>query len=490
MQNVMPHFKNIIVITILIQLIVTPFFVTGQTTGWNNGGGNWQKNGFANVNTPKTDSVLWQISAPGANGNPLFIEGNYLVTMRFFSLTNAPVECYDLNSGSLIWSVDVTNGGGRSLPVGLRNEKVFVVRYTDTFNDTLYALDVSTGLPIWVANVNVGPYITETAVFDSTGNMYIGGNLKTYKINPINGQMIWQTTTVPMASGSGEMVINNTTNTGYTLEQNGGVSYLWAIDLATGTKKYTHVVNELQPGGNVPQSAIMVGNNGIIYVQLTEDNVAALTDNGAQLSVLWQEEIYGNSAFSLMCSGADGSVYAPSNGRIIRFDPLTGDTLNLSQNITQGGFFSPRLSASANGIIYATNGENFVYAFDSTLNLLWSDFVPYNNTSGVIIAPNGLVAVAGQNMIKVYAPAATTSIAETTQEEIKIFPNPSSSFVFINADEQLTNSVYTLIDLYGKKISSGLLAGKSTVIDVSKLPAACYFLRIENSNQTFRLIKN
>jgi outer membrane protein assembly factor BamB len=286
------------------------------------------------------------------------------------------------------------------------------------------------------------------------------------------------------------MVINNTTNTGYTLEQNGGVSYLWAIDLATGTKKYTHVVNELQPGGNVPQSAIMVGNNGIIYVQLTEDNVAALTDNGAQLSVLWQEEIYGNSAFSLMCSGADGSVYAPSNGRIIRFDPLTGDTLNLSQNITQGGFFSPRLSASANGIIYATNGENFVYAFDSTLNLLWSDFVPYNNTSGVSIAPNGLVAVAGQNMIKVYAPAATTSITETTQEEIKIFPNPSSSFVFINADEQLANSVYTLIDIYGKKISSGLLAGKSTVIDMSKLPAACYFLRFENSSQTFRLIKN
>lgn len=475
---------------LFILLNGAPFPLAGQVTGWNNGGGNWQKNGFVNVNAPTTDSILWQISAPGANGNPLFIEGNYLVTMRFFSLTNAPVTCYDLSTGALLWSVDVSNGGGRSLPVGLRDEKVFVVRYTDTFNDTLYALDVSTGLPIWVANVNVGPYITETAVFDSTGNMYIGGNLNTYKINPLNGQMIWQTTTVPTASGSGEMVINNTTNTGYTLEQNGGLSYLWAIDLATGTKKYSHVVNELQPGGNVPQSAILVGNNGIIYVQLTEDNVAALLDNGNQLSVLWQEEIYGNAAFSLMCSGVDGSVYAPTNGRIIRFDPFTGDTLHLSQPITQGGFFSPRLTASANGMIYATNGENFVYAFDTTLNLLWSDFVPFNNTSGVCVAPNGLAAVAGQNVIKVYAPSTTTGVDVPSLTDIQIFPNPASASVTVSGGEQLINSPYYVQDLSGREVHRGVLQATSTLISIINLPEGCYLLRIGKTNNTFRLLKN
>jgi len=115
------NIRTFILLSIIINTIGNSFQATAQTTGWNNGGGNWQKNGFVQVNTPITDSVLWQINSPGANGMPLFIEGNYLVTMRFFSLTNAPVECYDLSTGALRWSVDVTNGGGRSLPVGLRD---------------------------------------------------------------------------------------------------------------------------------------------------------------------------------------------------------------------------------------------------------------------------------------------------------------------------------------------------------------------------------
>lgn len=482
--------KSFLPLLLFILINAAPVRLAGQVTGWNNGGGNWQKNGFVDVAGPVTDSILWQFASPGANGTPIFLEDNYLVTMRFFNLNYAPVVCYDLSSGALLWTADVSNSTARSLPVGLREGKVFVVRYTDTFNDSLYALDVNTGAQLWIANVTVGPYITETAVFDSAGYLYIGGNQKTYKINPANGQLIWQTNTVPMASGSGEMVINNSNNTGYTLEQSGGISYLWAIDLSTGTKKYTHVINDLQPGGNVPQSAIMVGNNGSIYVQLTQDNVAALSDNGNQFTLLWQEEIYGNSAFSLMCSGNDGSVYAPSGGRIIRFDAMTGDTLALSQNITQGGFFSPRLTATANGMIYATNGENFVYAFDTTLNLLWSDFVPFTNTSGVCIAPNGLAAVAGQNVIKVYAPSVTTGLNGPALTDIRIFPNPASAYVVVSGGEQLINSPYYVQDLSGREVQRGVLQATSTLISIVNLPEGCYLLRIGKTNNTFRLLKN
>jgi len=114
---------------------------------------------------PTTDSVLWQVNSAGFFGTPIFIEGNYLVTMRFLGSTNAPVECYDLTSGNLLWSVDVTNSSGRSLPVGLHDERVFVVRFTESPNDTLYALDVSNGSHLWTSNVNGAPYITETGVF-------------------------------------------------------------------------------------------------------------------------------------------------------------------------------------------------------------------------------------------------------------------------------------------------------------------------------------
>lgn len=474
---------------ILLSFLLASGITMGQTTGWNNGGGNWQKNGFVNVAGPTTNLVLWQNSSPGIFGTPIFIEGNYLVTMRFFSLTYAPVECYDLTTGNLLWSIDVTNAAGRSLPVGLRNEQVLVVRYTESQHDTLFALNVSDGSLIWTSNVTVAPYITETAVYDSSGNIYIGGNLKTYKINPLNGQMIWQTVTVPMASGSGEMAINQSNNTGYTLEQNGGISFVWAIDLTTGAKKYSHVVNELQPGGNVPQSALMVGNNGHVYVQLTEDNIAALSDNGSQLNLLWQTEISGNAAFSLMCVGADGSVYGPAGGRIIRLDPANGDTLNLSVPITQGGFFSPRLSASSNNMIYATNGESAVYAFDLSLNLIWSDLLPNNNTSGVCFAPSGLAAVAGINTIRVYTPSSTSTGDQPQASSIRVFPNPASSFATLLAESNYKGKEYILTDNLGRIHKRGSIDEVETTLDLSALPSGLYVIRIAGTGSTFKLVK-
>ena len=474
---------------ILIVLLTISHLMNGQTTGWNNIGGNWQKNGYVDVAGPTTDSILWETSSAGIFGAPLYIEGNYLVTMRFQTQTNAPVECYDLTSGNLLWSVDVTNNSGRSLPVGLRDNRVYVMRLTESQNDSLYGLNVTDGSKIWTSNVNVAAHISESGVFDSTGNFYIYGNLKTYKINPANGQMIWQTSTVPMASGSGELAINQGNNTGYTLEQNGGISYVWAIDLFNGQKKYSHIVSELQPGGNLPQSALMVGNNGVIYVQLTEDNVAALLDDGTQLNLLWQTEIYGNCSFSTMCVGSDGSVYAPSNGKIVRLNPMTGIISDSSVSITQGGFYSPRISATNNNIIYATNGENGVYAFDLSLNLLWSDVLNFTNTSGVCFAANGLAAVSGSNKIRVYTPTMSTGTYEINDVFARVYPNPASSYFVLDVDNIIFGSAFKLIDIKGSEIKTGIVS-KNTIIQLDEFPQGLYFLRIDGVNQIFKIIKH
>jgi outer membrane protein assembly factor BamB len=476
-------------IGILIVLLTISHLMNGQTTGWNNIGGNWQKNGYVDVAGPTTDSILWETSSAGIFGAPLYIEGNYLVTMRFQTQTNAPVECYDLTSGNLLWSVDVTNNSGRSLPVGLRDNRVFVMRLTESLNDSLYALNVSDGSHIWTSNVNVATYITESGVFDSIGNFYIMGNLKTYKINPANGQMVWQTPTVQMASGSGEMAINQSNNTGYTLENTGGISYVWAIDLSNGQKKYSHIVTELQPGGNLPQSALMVGNNGVIYVQLTEDNVSALSDNGTQLNLLWQTEIYGNCSFSTMCVGSDGSVYAPSNGKIVRLDSLTGIVNDSSVSITQGGFYSPRISATNNNIIYATNGENGVYAFDLSLNLLWSDVLNFTNTSGVCFAANGLAAVSGSNKIRVYTPTITSGIYEVNDVIARVYPNPASSYFVLDVGNEIFGSAFKLIDIKGREIKTGIVS-KNTIIQMDGFPQGLFLLMIDGVNQPFKIIKH
>jgi hypothetical protein len=301
--------------------------------------------------------------------------------------------------------------------------------------------------------------------------------------------MIWQTPTVPMASGSGEMAINNSNNTGYTLEiDQNNQSCVWAIDLATGQKKYSQTVPALRPGGNFPQSALMVGFNGVVYVQLTEDNVAALSDNGTGFTLLWQTEIYGNGSFSLMCVGADGSIYAPTDGKIVRLDPLTGDTLRISATITQGGFFLPRISATNNNMIYVTNGENYVYAFDHNLNLIWSDYLPNTNTSGVCIAPNGLAAVCGQNTIRVYTPQ-TVGILESEDIFVSLYPNPTSSYVTLTFENMVSVKDYSIIDSQGKIIRKGKIFKKCTTLNLADLNSGLYFLQIEGLNQTIKIMK-
>lgn len=473
---------------LLTLLLLMQTQIHAQPDGWNNIGGNPQKNGYADVAGPDTDSVLWESLSPGIFGTPIFIEGNYLVTMRFQSLTNAPVECYNLSNGSLLWSVDVTNGAGRSLPIGLRDNRVYVVRFTESLNDSLFALNVSNGSRIWTSNATVATYISESGVFDAAGNFYVNGNFKTYKINPANGQIIWQTPTVPMASGSGEMAINPQNNTGYTLEQNGGISYVWAINLSTGAKLYSVMIPDLRPGGNLPQSALMVGNNGTIYVQLTEDNVAAVSDNGSQLNLLWQTEIYGNSAFSTMCVGTDGSVYAPSNRKIIRIDPTSGSITDSSANISQGGFFSPRLSATNNQIIYATNGENQVYAFDPSLNLIWTGFMNYTNTSGVSFSETGLAAISGGNSIRVYTPRVTTGARPRAESGISVYPNPAEDFLIIESPNDSQNHTYSLYNIEGKEIRNGSIHGK-TILPLHTDPPGIYLLKLSNHPRPFKITK-
>jgi len=482
----MKHFR---MATLVTWLCISSSVNAQFATGWNNGGGNPGRNGYSNVSGPTTNNVFWQANATGIFGTPAFIEGNRLITMRFFSMTYAPVVCYDLSTGAQLWSVDVTNNNGRSLPMGLRNQKVYVVRYTESSNDTLYALDVNTGNLIWTSNVTVAPYITTTATFDSDGDLFIEGNQKIYKINHQTGQMVWQLNTIPMASGSGEMSIYMPTNTGYTFEQIGGVPYVWATDLSTGTKKYSHVVSSLGGGGPIPQCPLMVGPNGVIFVQLQNDNVSAFLDNGTALSLLWSTAITGDAPFSHMCVGADGSVYVPSNGKIFRLDSQMGIVLDSSITISASSVFSPRLSAAANGMIYATNSANTVYAFDNDLQLMWSDPLPGNNTSGASLAPNGLMAVTGTNIIRVYTSANTGNPETLTELQVLTYPNPATEVVYISGSMELIGKSYRLYDGVGRIVSEGVLGMDESSIPLDHVEAGVYFLHVESADIKTKIIK-
>jgi outer membrane protein assembly factor BamB len=495
-------------ISVLCILMICTNIVTAQynnpllISDWNNGGGNPQRNGLALVDGPTTDSVLWQASSQGLFGMPVYIEGNKLVTMRFISQTNSPIVCYDLEDGTLLWEQDITGNTAKSLPVGVRDNQVYAVRSTDNpLGDSLYALDLNTGTKIWTSEATVCVYGNASTCFASNGDLLIEGSFKFSRINFQTGELMWNCNAFGFVVGHLEMSVNNSINTGYFMEQLGGVAYVTAVDLATGTKKYSHILNETNPGGGLIQVPLMVGSNGIIYAHKQGDNITALEDTGTSLNLLWETVIYGNPAFSHICEGADGSIYAPYNDKVVRLEPVTGQIIDSTQSISSTSYFFPVISATQNNMIYLTNGENEFYAFDHELNLVWSDYLPNNNTSGAAIGSNGLIAVSGTNVIKVYTSGTTVSVEDKEKpgliELCRNYPNPfrkSTTIQYTIREEGLVT--LTVYDLHGKEIA--LLVNQlqnsgsyNVVFDGTDLPDGTYFYRLQigPTVQTGKMIK-
>lgn len=468
--------KKQILLTALAFINLVAF---AQISDWNNGGGNPSRNGYSLVNGPSMDSLLWQAAPAGLFGMPMYIEGNKLVTMRFISMSNAPIECYDLTTGELLWQKEITGLAGRSLPVGFRDNQVYAVRYTESLADTLYALSADDGSKVWTADVTVDPYITASATFASNGDLFIERYFKMCRISSQSGQMIWETDIVPFSLGVGELSVFS--NTGYLMEQVGGVAYVAAIDLDNGQKKYSFPISDTHPGGGINQCPLMVGPDGTIYVHKQGDNVTALSDNGSELSLLWETAIFGNSPFSQMCVGSDGSVYAPSSGMVVRLDPLTGQITDSSEVIsTNPELFQLRLSATQNDLIFATNGENSLYAFSLDLNEIWSDNVPNVNTSGAAIGTDGVIAVSGANIIKVYTPGISSGTREIPGDvSVTFYPNPVSDKLTIQVRDNLRSPAFLICDQTGRQVRNGKLVTGTNTVNVNDLVPGIYLLNIE-----------
>jgi len=73
-------------------------------------------------------------------------------------------------------------------------------------------------------------------------------------------------------------------------------------------------------------------------------------------------------------------------------------------------------------------------------------------------------------------------------EEITIYPNPSNhSIHFSNLKQENRVLIYSIL---GQKISTHRVDPSNNLIDVSKLEKGVYFLKLSNSNKTFKIIKN
>ncbi|MFM7104085.1 MAG: PQQ-binding-like beta-propeller repeat protein [Flavobacteriales bacterium] len=475
-------------------LFTLAFSFAQPTSDWPNGGGNQGRNGQTQQNGPDTDSLLYQITAAAYFGTPVLIENDRFVTMRFLALNNAPIHCFDLNTGESLWVRDVTSGTGRSIPIGFKNDLVYAIRWTESLQDSLIALDAATGNTVWTSNETISTSITRTANFTNEGHLLVeaydatnsSGLIKC--INYTDGTLLWSTPIIPGVISESEVTVVG--NTGYVVETIGGSVHVSAINLITGEYKYTHAVNDTHPGGAAPQSTLSAGPDGVLYYYKNEDNITAFADNGDSLELLWELETFGNHLWSQICVGHDGNIYGPSNGRLIKISP-SGELLDSTYVLSQGNFFILKATAAANGNIYLTNGQDSVFAFTQDLQKIWSDFIQSNNTSGAAIASSGQLIVSGLNYVKVYAPSDNLVGSDELEKEMGFlaFPNPAESVVQFQVPQACIHQPYQLIDLNGRIIQSGIVSQTKTSLDVRQMAEGEYFLYLPLSSKTIPTIK-
>ena len=61
-------------------------------------------------------------------------------------------------------------------------------------------------------------------------------------------------------------------------------------------------------------------------------------------------------------------------------------------------------------------------------------------------------------------------------------PNPSRDFVTLTTTRSNVKHTYFVFDLYGKKVLEGTIANGKSLIDVQRLAAGTYFVRLTDAD--------
>jgi uncharacterized protein (TIGR02145 family) len=74
-------------------------------------------------------------------------------------------------------------------------------------------------------------------------------------------------------------------------------------------------------------------------------------------------------------------------------------------------------------------------------------------------------------------------------ESIALYPNPTNSIFTFIVSKNFIKSSYSLKNITGKEVLSGKIEKEANTIDISNLEKGVYFMQIENSSTTQRVVK-
>lgn len=149
-------------------------------------------------------------------------------------------------------------------------------------------------------------------------------------------------------------------------------------------------------------------------------------------------------------------------------DFFTGNKRKLSLSL---GFHQIEGITTTNGADYYLTNERFQQSIINTAQRL--------HTFNLANYLDGYLQTLGTDI-----PATLASAG------IIIFPNPAYNTITIQCPAAFINRQYTIIDITGRQVKTGILSGTETVIDIAALTPAVYTIVISGfENDGFKLIK-
>jgi len=247
---------------------------------------------------------------------------------------------------------------------------------------------------------------------------------------------------------------------------------LWVTD---GTTEGTRLFMDIEPGA---------GSSGNGYTDPHDDDIYVF--NG-KMYFSAQKIPYGDELWA-----SDGTVTGTSMVKEIH-PGSPGSTVVYFVAYHDNLYFRASDNNFANQL-WRTDGTDagtMRMVCDST-----SGYYPLNSTYEYIVFQDALwfrstfAKTAGNELWK-YSDGSAVGIKQITLKTnlVRVFPNPAQKQITVELNSIPANKSFVIMDLQGRQVMTGSFAGKSTTIDISRIPAGLYLLNSGNGNQKIQILK-
>ncbi len=401
---------------------------------WSTVGGNNEHNGRSLLTGPVYHEVLWEArTLPATISMQTFTWDTFAVTSRYsFSPMQATLVCHSLTTGESLWT-RLYKPGGRYVPIGVADGRVYVRDFRESGHDTMYCVDVTTGDILWQSDWTAPLGIIWCGCFAEDGDLVTPcAERGIVRLNKETGDTVW-TNNRPIPNTGAEWIAMSDTIV-YAWEGQGINRPKYLIAISANTGRTLHRTAEL-PGDGDQELPFVVAPGQVVYCQRDGGLFYAFKHTDTGFVQLWTRAEIQGSTWQNYGVGIDSTVYVPVGRRLYRLNPTDGSVMDSSPELVTGATLVPRISIDGLGFLYVMattgQGEGRLWCLADNLDSMWCENYGYSYYSGPAIGQwerTGVMVVAGAGtLLKAYC--RPTSVAERStlhagRHTLEASPNP------------------------------------------------------------------